>query len=153
MRTHGSRHADAYIVTKPNHAILLPVADCVGAALYDSEHGVLMVSHLGRHSLEQNGAYNSVKYLIDHFQSDPKKLGVYLTPAASKDNYPIWALDNMGLKEATFQQLEMAGVPKENILDNPAETDKDERYFSFSEYRQGRRPEDGDHAIVAMIRE
>lgn len=145
--------ADALVTTDSNHAFILPLADCVGAVFFDPDHHVLMLSHLGRHSLEQNGAVKSVEYLRDNFKSDPAKLKVWLTPAPSKATYPIWALDNKGMKEVTFEQLETAGISAENIIDDPAETDKDPTYFSYSEFLKGNRKEDGDHMIVAMMTE
>lgn len=81
--------ADA-LVTKQKHlTLMLPVADCVGAVLFDPVREVLMVSHLGRHSLEQRGAVRAVEYLTQHFQSAPRDIKVWLTPAAGKDVYPI----------------------------------------------------------------
>jgi copper oxidase (laccase) domain-containing protein len=143
--------ADALVTTHPGHALILPLADCVGAVFFDPEHHVLMLSHLGRHSLEQEGGKKSVEYLRSQYQSDPAKLKVWLTPAPSKESYPIWALDNKGMKEVTFEQLHAAGILPENIIDNQAETDKDPTYFSYSEFLKGNRPEDGDHMIVAMM--
>ena len=146
-------YADAYVVTQPNHAILLPVADCIGAVLFDPVHEVLMVSHLGRHSLEQDGAYQSVAFLQKHFASNPKELKVWMTAAPNQEVYPIWALDGKGMKQAAFEQLERAGINQENIQDNPADTATDEQYYSFSEFLKGNRTDDGDHCIVAMMTE
>jgi hypothetical protein len=143
--------ADAFVTTHAGHALILPLADCVGAVFFDPEHHVLMLSHLGRHSLEQEGGKRSVEHLADKYQSDPAKLKVWLTPAPSKESYPIWALDNKGMKEVTFEQLQAAGILPENIIDNTAETDKDPTYFSYSEFLKGNRKEDGDHMIVAMM--
>lgn len=53
--------ADAMVVSRPNHALYLQLADCVGAVLYDPTSQILMVSHLGRQSTEQNGGVKSVQ--------------------------------------------------------------------------------------------
>ena len=143
--------ADSIITRDLDHALFLPVADCVGAIFYDPTNKILMLSHLGRHSLEQQGGEKSVAHLVQHYGSDPTDILVWLTPAPSKESYPIWALDNKGMKEVMFEQLATAGIRKEHITDNPTETDKDPAYFSYSEYLQDRRAEDGDHAIVAMM--
>jgi copper oxidase (laccase) domain-containing protein len=152
MRDDESDLADGLVVTEPGHAIMLPVADCVGAVFYDPVNGVLMVSHLGRHSLEQDGGRLSVEYLVKEHDSKPEDLLVWLTPAPGKDVYPIWALDNKGMKEVTFEQLEAAGIMKANITDNSADSAKDQNYFSYSEFLKGNRTEDGDHMVVAMIK-
>lgn len=151
MESESDKYADALITKDIGHALVLPIADCVGAVIFDKKNKVLMVSHLGRHSLEQNGAYKSVRYLVDKHASNPDDIEVWLSPAASKDNYPIWSMDNKGLKEVTFDQLEKAGIKPSSINDNESETDKDKDYFSFSEYQKGHRSEDGDHMIVAMM--
>ncbi|MEO6109851.1 MAG: laccase domain-containing protein [Candidatus Saccharimonadales bacterium] len=153
MRDDDAQIADALVTTKTNHALFLPVADCVGATFYDPEHSVLMVSHLGRHSLEQQGAIKSVEYLKDHYKSDPSNILVWLTPAPGKDVYPIWALDNKGMKEATFEQLDAAGINPKNITDNSADSTKDPNYFSYSEFLKGNRDIDGDHVMIAMMRD
>lgn len=143
--------ADALATRDSGHALMLPVADCIGTALYDPTQRVLMVAHLGRHSLEQQGGTKVVEYLQTEFNCNPADVQVWLTPAPGKDAYPIWALDNKGMKEAAFEQLQAGGILLNNIHDNPADTTKDENYFSYSEFLKGNRDHDGDYAIVAMM--
>ena len=143
--------ADGLVTTSIGQALFLPIADCVGVTFFDPIKKVLMLSHLGRHSLEQDGGYASVVFLQNHYGCSPKDILVWLTPAPGKDVYPIWALDNMGMKEATFEQLHRAGVLAGNIHDNPADSTKDPEYYSYSEFLKGNRSEDGDHAMVAMM--
>lgn len=153
MRAADIESADALITTDKNHALFLPIADCVGAVLFDPINQVLAVAHLGRHSLEQRGAYNIVAHLIKYYDSDPTQLQTWLSPAPSKESYPIWALDNKGMKEVTFEQLHAAGIIDKNITDNPTETDKDRNYYSYSEFLKGHPGNDGDYAVVAMIKD
>lgn len=143
--------ADAIVTDKKNLPLMLPVADCVGAVLFDPTHEVLMLSHLGRHSLEQQGAIRSVEYLAQHHNTKPEDIQVWLTPAAGKDKYQIWALDNQGMKEATLGQLTEAGILAENIHDDPRHTTSDETLYSYSEFLKGNRKEDGDHMIAAVM--
>jgi copper oxidase (laccase) domain-containing protein len=142
---------DALVTKELNHALFLPVADCIAATFYDGMNQVLGLAHLGRHSLEQNGGQKFVKYLKDHYGSDPKNIKVWLGPAPGKDVYQIWALENKGMKEVVFEQLRVAGIKYENITDTPAETDKDDAYFSHSEFLKANQASDGDHAMVAMM--
>jgi copper oxidase (laccase) domain-containing protein len=142
---------DALVTTAFNHVLFLPIADCVGATFYDPIHQVLGLAHLGRHSLEQEGGIKFIAYLKDNYGSNPAELKVWLSPAPGKDVYPLWVLDNKGMKEDTFEQLRSAGVLDENIVDNPAETDKDQNYFSYSEFLKGHRVNDGDHAMIAVM--
>ena len=151
MQDNGVVAADALITTDPNHALFLAIADCIGAAVFDPTHNVLALAHLGRHSLEQSGAHKLINHLEKYYGSHPEEIQIWLTPAPGKDVYPIWALDNKGMKEVTFEQLKNAGILDENIIDNPADSATDENYYSYSEYLKGHRQEDGDHVIVAMM--
>ena len=143
--------ADAIVTKTPNTSILLPIADCIGAVIYDPVRKVLMVSHLGRHSLEQEGMIRSVQFLTQRFHSHPKDLLVWTTPAPGKDIYPIWALDNKGMKEVFFEQAAAAGIQHKHITDHPADSTKDLNYYSYSEFLKGNRKEDGDYAIAASF--
>ena len=144
--------ADALITRDLDHALFLPIADCVGAAIFDPSKQILMVSHLGRHSLEQNGGYKSVQYLVDHYNCDPSELLVWLTPAPGSDVYPLYAFNNQSIKSVVFSQLQSAGIILSHITDNPADTSKDLNYFSHSEFLKGNRPDDGRYAIVAVMK-
>jgi copper oxidase (laccase) domain-containing protein len=143
--------ADAIITTTPGLGLFLPLADCIGAVLYDETENVLALAHFGRHSLEQNGIVSIVNYLNKHHTVKAKNLRVWMTAAAGKDVYQIWKLDNQGMKDAAFAQLEKAGVPRKNIDDNPAETTSDPNYYSYSEFLKGSRTDDGDHAVFAIM--
>lgn len=143
--------ADALVTTQAGVALFLPVADCAATILHDPEQGVLMLSHLGRHSLEVNGGAESVRHLVDHYGCDPSKLKVWVGPTPSKEAYPIFKLDGAGMKEAAVAQLLSAGVLAENIDVHPAETDRDDSFFSHSEFKAGRRDSDGRFAVAAML--
>jgi len=144
--------ADALVTCDINHALFLPIADCVGAVIFDSKRHILMVSHLGRHSTEQNGGYMSVKYLIDNYKCNPNDLLVWLTPAPGSDSYPMHAFNNQSIKHVVIGQLQSAGISIKNIDDNSADTSKNLDYYSHSEFLKGNRAVDGRFAIVAMIK-
>lgn len=150
MRGDTTETADALVTTTPGQALFLPLADCIGAVLYDAVHGVLMLSHLGRHNLEQHGALRSVEYLQQHFTTDPSALRVWLSPAVGKGSYQIFSLDNKGLKEAAHEQLAIAGVPAKAITDYDFDTAAHPDYFSHSQFLKGEGP-DGRFAVVAMM--
>ena len=153
MRDAGGEFADALVTTTIGQALFLPVADCVATTILDEENGVLMLSHLGRHSLEQQGGVKSVEFLVKKFGSKPQNLKVWLGPAPNKDVYPIFKLHNQGMKEAVFEQLQKAGIELENIIDNDADTATDKRYFSYSEFLKGNKQSEGRFAMVAVLKE
>lgn len=145
--------SDALVVTRPNHAILLPLADCIGAVIHDPAHNVMMVSHLGRHNLEQNGGVESIRYLTHQYDSKPEQLTVWLSPAAGAQNYPLYSFNNRGLHDVAMEQLVSAGVLAHTITASPIDTTIDTQYFSHSQFLQKNRPSDGRFAVVAMLRD
>jgi hypothetical protein len=112
--------------------LFLPLADCLGAVLYDPEHCVLGVTHLGRHATEANGATKFVEFLNHEFDSDPAKLQIWLSPAAGAENYPLYKLDNKSLRVVNIEQFLTAGVKPENITGADIDTTTDENFFSHS---------------------
>lgn len=144
--------ADALVVTEPGHALFLPLADCIGAVIHDSTQNILMLSHLGRQNLEQIGGTKCIAYLIDKHGVNPDNLTVWLSPAAGKDYYPLYAFDNRSLHDVAIEQLKAGGVPRENITTSPIDSAANENYFSHSCYLKGDRQTDGRHAVVAVLR-
>ena len=153
MKDRNGLHSDALFTTNANHGLLLPVADCIAAVMYDPEHHVLGLAHLGRHSLEQFGGQKIIAFMQSSFGSRPEKIEIHLSPSVSQQSYPIWALDNKGMKEATLEQLQTAGILPQNIINNTAETDLGDRYYSYSQFLKGNRDADGDHAVVAVMKD
>jgi copper oxidase (laccase) domain-containing protein len=143
--------ADALVTDQPGHALFLPLADCIGIILYDPERRVLMVSHVGRHSAEIDGARRSVKYLKDTFASNPAELKVWLSPGVGKASYPLHRFGGKGLQEVIMDQLLASGVQEPNIEKSNIDTATSENYYSHSEYLKGN-DDYGRFAIVAEMR-
>lgn len=146
-------HADAIVVTRPGHALFLPLADCIGAVIYDPNAKIMMVSHLGRHSIEIEGAKKSIQYLQQEFGSNPEDLRVWMSPSVGSDSYPLRAFANRSLREVALEQFIEAGVPHQQIESSTVDTAEDENYFSHSQYLSGEQMTDGRFAIVAMMRD
>ena len=144
--------ADALVATIPGHALFLPLADCIAAVIHDTAQNVLMVSHLGRHNLEQAGGTKSIEYLAATHGCDPQDLTVWLSPAAGSGNYPLFSFDNRSLHSVATEQLVAGGVPRSSIDVSPIDTTTDTHYFSHSQFLQGKRTTDGRHAVVAILR-
>ena len=147
------RHADALVVDQPGHALFLLLADCVGAILYDDGHHVLMMSHLGRHSVEIDGAAKSVRYLVRHYSTNPSRLQVWLSPGVGKATYPLRAFGGKSLHEVITMQLLSVGVQTDNIENGGIDTAHNEQYYSHSQYLKGDETQRGRFAIVAQMRE
>ena len=141
---------DAIVTLDNNHALFLPLADCIGVVLHDVNKNIMMVSHLGRHSLEQLGGVASVDYLTKYLDINPKNLKVWFSPAAGKEAYPLFYY-NRSLHEVAFEQLTSAGVLSENIELSSIDSAKNEEYYSHSQFLKGNRKDDGRFAIVAYM--
>ena len=151
MRDNDIEHADALVTTTPGQVLMLPVADCIATTLYDETNGVLMLSHLGRQSLEVQGGVKSVEFLKTQYGTKPQDLKVWLSASIGKDTYQIYKLDNKGMKETIHEQLSAAGVRPENINEDTSNTGSSDEYFSYSEFLKGNKPQDGCHAMMAVI--
>lgn len=148
-----TKYVDALVVREPGHALFLPLADCAGVILYDPKTNVLMLSHLGRHSVEQGGAATSVEYLKETCDVDPSNLLAWISPSVGKATYPLNAFDGKSIQEVIVSQLEEAGVEPKNIEASSVDTAHDEQYYSHSQYLKGNQDEAGRFAVVAMMRE
>jgi copper oxidase (laccase) domain-containing protein len=146
----GIMVADALVVDQPGHALFLPIADCIGAILYDEAHHALMVSHIGRHSAEAGGALKSVDFLVRHYATDPGELKVWLSPAVGKATYPLHAFDGKSLHEVVEAQLIEAGIKMEHIENANVDTAASDDYYSHSQHLKGQ-DESGRFAIVAAM--
>ena len=125
--------------------ILLPLADCLGAVVYDEKLGVLGLLHSGRQNLEQNGAQKFVDFLVCKFGSDPKDLKIYFSPYAL--DYKIFKLDNKSLSAAATEQFLAAGVLVKNIIDPKINTVASDNLPSYSHGDTNKR-----FAILARIK-
>lgn len=145
--------ADALVVTKPGHGLFLSIADCAGLIIHDPVKKVLMVSHVGRHSAEIDGAQRSIEYLKKQLDCNPVDLRVWVSPAVGKESYPLRARDGKSLHEVIRAQLLEAGIEKKNTEFSAIDTATSSNYFSHSQFLAGKRKSDGRFAIVAMMTE
>ncbi|MDR0591173.1 MAG: laccase domain-containing protein [Candidatus Nomurabacteria bacterium] len=143
--------ADGLATTARDLGLFLPLADCLGVVLYDPEHQALMVSHLGRHNLLQNGATRSVEFMTKQFSSKPERLQIWLSPAGGKENFPIWARDNKGLRELALEQFAAASVNSKNITSDETDTTISHDYFSHSQSLKTGEGLNKRFAIVARL--
>lgn len=147
----GKVIADALIVTEPNHALFLPIADCAGVIIYDKTTGTLMLSHLGRHSIDQNGGYKSIRHLVENYGCQPKNIKIWLSPIPNAETYPLFSFNNRSISDVLLEQITTAGVPSSNIVSSSIDNAKHPDYFSHSEFLKGKQENDDRFAVVAMI--
>lgn len=152
MAFESSIVADALFTRSKRLALFLPVADCIGAVLFDERLQVLGLAHLGRQNLAQQGGTKIVEFMKTEFGSNPEDIQVWLSPAAGRENYPLHDFNNRSMYEVALEQLEQANVPNGNIVIDGADTTKDRNFFSHSEFLKGNRETDGRQAVVTLMR-
>ena len=143
--------ADAVATDKESVGVFLPIGDCCAVTLYDPVHRALMVSHIGRHSVEVYGGRKSVVYMNRNFGTDPRDILAWLSPSVGEQNYPITKRGDRGLKQLIADDLLDAGVEQGQIEISPVDTSTDDRYFSHSEFKKGNRDLDGRFAVFAQM--
>lgn len=143
--------ADGLLTHTLTQALFLPLADCIGAVLWNEKETALMLTHLGRHNLEQQGAAKSVEYFCATTDTAPGDVRVYLSAAADGQKYPLYRFENRSLRDVTLEQLERVGIKRESIKLDPRDTTTDETLYSHSEFLKGARPSDGRFMIVACL--
>lgn len=144
--------ADALFTQSKNVALLLPIADCIGVVVYDPTHQALGLAHLGRHNLLQSGGTGIIAHMVDEFGSRPADLRLWLSPAAGRENYPLYDFDNRSLHEVALEQLLAAGVGSEQVTIDSRDTTIDQTFFSHSEFLKDNRSLDGRQAVIAIMK-
>jgi len=144
--------SDSVFTLIPGTPLFLPLADCIGAVLYDTKNNALGMAHLGRHNLVQSGGTKNIEYMQQTFGSHPKDITVFMSPAASKTAYPLHDFDGKSLHDVAVEQLLHAGIVIQNITIDERDTTTDESLFSHSNFLQGKQETDGRHALVAIVR-
>lgn len=143
--------ADGIVTQTVGQPLFLPTADCAPTVLYDPIQNVLMLSHLGRHSVEQHGGTRSVEHLVGKYGSHPQDILVWVGPSPSEHEYPLWAFANRSFREVVAEQLSAAGIQKDNIELSLVESDTNPDYFSHSRFLRGQQTIDGRFGTVASL--
>ncbi|AHB41936.1 Protein of hypothetical function DUF152 [Candidatus Saccharibacteria bacterium RAAC3_TM7_1] len=152
MVTSPSLVADALFTRDHKLALFLPVADCIGAVLYDPKNQVIGLAHLGRHNLVQTGAGKVITYMQQEFGTNPAAVRIWFSPAAGRESYPLYDFNNRSLQEVALQQMLDAGVMNDNLEIDGRDTATDLTLFSHSQFLKGNRPSDGRQAVVVMMK-
>ncbi len=143
--------ADAIVTVRPNRALFLPLGDCIGAVIYDPQNQILMLSHLGRHSLEQFGGRGSIEFLVKEYGSQPEDVLIWFSPSVGKTTYPMRQFSGKSLKEVALEQVLMTGVDINKLEVSTVDTAENQNYYSHSQFLTGNPDRNGRFAVVAMM--
>ena len=153
LTTDDDAMADGVVTNEIGIGMFLPIADCCAVVLYDQKSGALMLSHIGRQSLEVAAAIKSLNFMHAEFGTNPADVLAWLSPSVGSESYPIFFRDNGDLKTLIHDDLVAAGMSSRNIEISKIDTAIDRNYFSHSQYQKGQREFDGRMAVFAMLAE
>ena len=122
--------SDGLVTREMNVGILLPLADCLGAVVFDERQRIIGLLHAGRQNVEQNGPRKFIEYFVKNFGSDTKEIRIYFSPYAL--DYQIFKLNNKSLGEAAMEQFLDAGIQIKNIVDHKIDTVSNDNFPSNS---------------------
>ena len=164
---------DCIITSQPNVTLFLPIADCVATVIYDPVHNVVALAHLGRHSSVAKLASKVVKQMNDQFQSHPKDLIVWMSPAIQPPHYTIARADfatedpdwqdfciktddgySLDLHGYNQQLLVNAGVSQKNTHCSKVDTAINGNYWShFTQTTVKNQPEPPRFAVAVSLKD
>ena len=122
--------SDGLVTKEPEIGLLLPLADCLGAVVFDEKKGIVGLLHAGRQNIEQEGPRKFMEYLVKTFGSRAEDIKLFFSPYAL--NYQILKLDNKSMEEASYEQFIGMGILPENIIDHKIDNVSDDRFPSNS---------------------
>jgi copper oxidase (laccase) domain-containing protein len=171
---------DGLITNKPQEALSMNGADCPAVVLYDREHKILGVGHVGRKGAIADILPKMLGVMQEDHSTDPEAVIVHFGPSIAgsthvmKDlnhplNQPEWEpyvelVGNDGDTEeggygihfvdfAIDRLIEECGVPEANITPPPAiDVGTDPNFFSLTQHEKDKeRVPIGRNAFVAVI--
>lgn len=151
LMTDNDAVADGLAINEAGIGMFLPIADCCAVVLYDQETSALMLSHIGRQSVEVAAASKSLDFMRAEFGTNPANVLAWLSPSVGGESYPIFRRNNGDLKTLIRDDLVAAGVPSHNIEVSTIDTATDRNYFSHSQYQKGQREFDGRMAVHVRL--
>lgn len=117
-----AEYHDGLATDVPDTGIFLPLADCYGGVIYDPKQHAVMVTHLGRHSTNVDGAEQSIQFMRESFGSNPADLLVWMTPGVGPDSYPMDVAPGAGhhdfANDPRWQQPNMSYIDGDKIYLN-----------------------------------
>ena len=157
---------DGLITKNPGYALVLVVADCIPAVLYDPKSGQLAIIHAGRKGVELNILSEAVKMMG---LVDSKDLVLISGPAISKESYifdskegvdtDFWGSEfsmgedgkyRMDIRAKFKSQALQLGLSEKNIDISEIDTFSSKDYFSHRR-SMARGEQEGRFAIIASI--
>lgn len=142
--------ADGVVVTEPDHALFVVVADCAPIVVFSQSKPVCALIHGGRRNVDGGVVPRTIELLAKTCNVQPADMGVYIGPGVKKESYrlPKDRLDtlhsdwsafvhdnkdgtlNFDLASFVKRQCEQAGVAANHITEELVDTAADRDYYS-----------------------
>jgi copper oxidase (laccase) domain-containing protein len=140
---------DGLITTRPNRVLMLNSADCIAATIFDPNHSVLALAHLGWSGAAGGLHRDMMDYMTDRYGFNPKTAHVYLASSVHADSYVKKGISDVQRSQEwapfvlehddgfhvnvlgfTLNGLVVAGIPASNIKVSHVDTGATPEYFS-----------------------
>jgi copper oxidase (laccase) domain-containing protein len=143
--------ADGVVVTEPDHALFVVVADCAPIVIFSQSKSVCALIHGGRKNLDAGVVPRTIELFAKTCSIEPADMGVYIGPGVKKESYRLpkerletlhdaaWPKftqlhddDTFNLDLAGFVkfQCQQAGIPSDHIHEELVDTAADRNYYS-----------------------
>jgi len=146
-KDHRTAPVDGLYIQQPGRGLFLTIGDCGSLAIVNTRLAQGAISHVGRHSAEQLGAYESIRMLQRDLDWELKDMLVWVGPAVGSDTYPLHQFAGMSLHQVIAEQLSSAGLSKDQVEICEVDTAKSDHYYSHSEHIAGRASRNGRFSV------
>ena len=143
--------ADGVVVTEPDHALFVVVADCAPIVVFSHSKPVCALIHGGRRNIDGGVVRHTIDLLAKTCNVEPADMGVYIGPGVKKESYnlPSDRLEtlhdtawpqftqlhddgtlNLDLAGFVKRQCREMGIPESAIFEELVDTAADRNYYS-----------------------
>lgn len=161
--------ADAIATDRKGLGLMLIVADCIPAVLYDTQNAALAIIHAGRKGVEQDILTKTIAWMNEKFGSAISDMKLIGGPSIAKESYvfddtkeidvAFWGdflslgadkKYHMDVAGKFCSQAKLAGLTDPQVAMSKIDTFADRHYFSHRRSTAENKPE-GRFALLAYI--
>jgi purine-nucleoside/S-methyl-5'-thioadenosine phosphorylase / adenosine deaminase len=83
------RETDGFITDKTGLFLVISIADCMPAMIFDKRNNIIANIHAGWRGTQKKIVSHAMEILIDEYKSKPEDISVFLGPCISKKNFEV----------------------------------------------------------------
>lgn len=142
---------DGLYLRKRGRGLFLIIGDCAQVVLVNTKTEEAALNHVGRHSAEEDGAFEMVQVLQEKLDWKLEDVLVWVGPAVGNDTYPLHKFASKSLHQVIVEQLHRAGFHDHQIEVSSIDTAKSDEYYSHSEHKAGRAERNGRFGVYVGL--